>query len=490
MATNTKQSDAEKAAEAKTLMLLAELGGQKVQDDALVFQGTKFILPEQYQGRSIEEPVAFLYGWDKEQNNTFSITRQYEHHPYDVAYVFQTVLKEIFGTTGFGVTKMTMFGPEPPQFRTVNLGGGKTEQVPWGDFKVPILRATFSITATRDRNGQFVGYLGCEAPKKYRAQVDGVYKTVEERLKTVSLFRGRAMDANWLEPEFLDLEGVSEDKVAYSAETIRQLDANIWSVLEHTKAVQNAGMQLKRAVLLEGPYGTGKSLTGYLTAKKAVTNGWTFIYCRPGQELDQALHAARLLAPAVVFFEDLDVVAEPANVNESDRVSKLLDQFDGISNKTSPVMAVLTTNHVERLHKGMLRPGRLDAVIHIGELDPEGVRTLVESCLPEALRGDVNYEEVFVAMEGFLPAFIKEATQRAIRYSISRTKGKPTPVNTSDLVASARGLDRQLGLMTGANEKHEQPALEQALQQAVRQSVDGMKILDYDGDFDGKISAK
>lgn len=490
MATNTKQSDAEKAAEAKTLMLLAELGGQKVQDDALVFQGTKFILPENYQGRSIEEPIAFLYEWDKEQNNTFSISRAYDHHPYDVAYVFQQVLKEIFGTTGFGQKTMTMFGPQPPEFRTVNLGAGRTEQVPWGDFKVPILRSTFTITATRDRNGQFVGYLGCEAPKKFRAQVDGVYKAVSERLKTVSLFRGRAMDANWLEPEFLDLEGVSEDKVAYSRETIRQLDANIWAVLEHTNAVVAAGMQLKRAVLLEGPYGTGKSLTGYLTAKKAVDNGWTFIYCKPGQELQQALHAARLLAPAVVFFEDLDVVAEPAGSNESDRVSKLLDQFDGISNKTSPVMAVLTTNHVERLHKGMLRPGRLDAVIHIGELDPEGVRTLVESCLPLNLRGNINYEEVFLSMEGFLPAFIKEATQRAIRYSISRTKGKPEPVSTDDLVASARGLDRQLGLMTGANEKKEQPTLERAFQEAVRQGADGLKLLDEDGDLDGVISAK
>lgn len=486
---NTKQSDAEKAAEAKTLMLLAELGGQKVQDDALVFEGTKFILPESYQGRSIEEPIQFLYEWDKEQNNTFSITRQYEHHPYDVAYVFQTVLKEIFGTTGFGQKQMTMFGPQPPEFRTVSLGNGKTEQVPWGDFKVPILRATFTITATRDRNSQYVGYLGCEAPKKFRAQVDGVYKAVEQRLQTVSLFRGRAMDANWLEPEFLDLEGVSEDKVAYSRETIRQLDANIWAVLEHTDVIKAAGMQLKRAVLLEGPYGTGKSLTGYLTAKKAVENGWTFIYCRPGQELQQALHAARLLAPAVVFFEDLDVVAEPANSNESDRISKLLDQFDGISNKTSPVMAVLTTNHVERLHKGMLRPGRLDAVVHIGELDPEGVRTLVESALPQNLRGDINYEEVFLAMDGFLPAFIKEATQRAIRYSISRTSGKPEKVSTDDLVASAKGLRPQLDLMTGAGEKVEQPTLEQALQNTVRTAADGMKILDYDGDFDGKLSA-
>jgi len=384
----TSSKDLDKVTQAKILANLAVLGGQRVQDDAVVYEGTKLILPEQYQGQPMQKVVNFLVEYEEEQENKFNISRNFQYHPFDVANAFQLVLKDVFGTTGFGQTTYDMFGGEhPPEFKTVSIGAGQTVQVPWGHFKLPILNATFVIDVTRDRTGQLVGYLVCEAPKKFRSQVDGVFKAVEQRLTEVSLFRGKAIDANWMEPEFLDLTGVDESKVAYSAETIRQIDANIWTVVEHTAAVQAAGMKLKRAVLLEGPYGTGKSLTGLLTAKKAVANGWTFVYCRPGQDLAQALHAAKLLAPSVVFFEDLDVIAEPGAGQDQDRVSKLLDQFDGISNKTSPVLAVLTTNHVDRLHRGMLRPGRLDAVVHIGELDAAGVRVLIDSVLPERLRG-------------------------------------------------------------------------------------------------------
>jgi SpoVK/Ycf46/Vps4 family AAA+-type ATPase len=70
--------------------------------------------------------------------------------------------------------------------------------------------------------------------------------------------------------------------------------------------VQAHKVPLKRGVLLEGPYGTGKTLTAFVTAKKCVENGWTFIMLDRVAALKEALTFARMYAPAVVFAEDID----------------------------------------------------------------------------------------------------------------------------------------------------------------------------------------
>jgi transitional endoplasmic reticulum ATPase len=39
----------------------------------------------------------------------------------------------------------------------------------------------------------------------------------------------------------------------------------------------------------------------------------------------------------------------------------------------------MTTNHKDEIHKGMLRPGRLDAIIEIGAMDRPGVEKLART---------------------------------------------------------------------------------------------------------------
>src|SRR5262245_54811598 len=162
----------------------------------------------------------------------------------------------------------------------------------------------------------------------------------------------------------------------------------------------------KRAILLEGPYGTGKTLAAYLTAQIAESHGWTFIYCRPSRDdLGQVMGLARLYQPAVVFFEDIDVMAAGGDV---DAVTRLLDMFDGIQAKGTEIVAVLTTNHKERIHKAMVRPGRMDAMVHIGALDRHGIERLIRVTVPEEILAVDDYDAVYRSMEGFLPAFAKE----------------------------------------------------------------------------------
>lgn len=456
------------------LQALAVLGGSLVQEDALTFEGTKFILPEMYQGR-IPEAVEFLAGYQLQQESKTDMTRTFPYRPYDVAHAVQSALRTVFGTTGSGVSIQTMFGPIPPEFKTVTTGIDQTTQVPWNRVDFPPLDGYLDIDATRNSHG-VVGRVTVNAARKHRSRIEGFFTAVEMELKNNSIYKGKAViNGAWDSIQFLDLSKVKRENVVYGNQVMTDLEANLWVPIRHADALRAMGRPVKRSVLLEGPFGTGKSLAGFLTAQECVANGWTFIFVKPGDDLNEAMQTAKLYAPAVVFFEDIDVLQS----DDPDAVSKLLDSFDGISGKGQEIIAVLTTNYKEKIHKGMLRPGRLDAMISIGELDREGVERLIKAAVPgDFLDENVDYAEVFLACLGYLPAFISEVATRALNYAMARTGTKPQKLVTEDFVRAADGLRPQFELMTKAHEVKKPEGLDASF----KNFFERFEVLDADGD--------
>ena len=445
-----KATEQAKTAKA-VLAALDALGGQAVGEDSLVFEGTRFILPASMDG-DVAGAVKYLQNWDKQQNTKFRFSRSFRNRPYDGAAAFERAMKRVFGTSGIGKEIKSFFGTNPPEYVTIASGPDSTVQVPWGLIEFSPLEAQFMLEYTRDNDFGYVFALGVEAPRRHRKRVEGFFAVVEDELARGSLYKGKAITSDDLEPKFLDTSKVDPAKVIYKQEVLTQLDVNMWAPLKYTQALRDTNVPLKRAVLVEGPNGTGKTLSGLLTAKMAVENGWTFILVRAGEDPLEALKTARVYAPAVVWVEDLDVIASAdGDARDRKKISKVLDVLDGLQGKGSEVMAGFTTNFVEKLDKGVLRPGRLDAVIHIAELDAAGYEKLVRALTPEKLLDPaVDMAAVTAAYEGFLPAFAAEAVQRAVRYSIARNAGKPDVITTDDLVNAARGMRDHLSLMERA----------------------------------------
>ena len=353
-------------------------------------------------------------------------------------------------------------------------------QVPWGRISVPMLEGVMTIAGIGSTDLGPVTYVDFEAPRKYKAHIEGLFNVIEEELSRGSIYKGQAIDGQ-TEPGFIDLAGVKAETVIYSDDTTVQLEANIWSVLRHTERMRELELPRKRAILLEGPYGTGKTLAAFLTAQIATENDWTFLYCRPARDgFAEVMSTARIYQPAVVFFEDVDAMTTPDA--SRDAISQLLDLFDGITAKGTEIMVVLTTNHPERIHRGMIRPGRLDAVVHIGALDQHGIERMINVNVPSELRDELDYEAIHEAMEGFLPAFAKEAIDRTMRYAIARHGGEVGVLTTGDFVQAARGLRPQLELMQGAPEGAARDTLSLALRREVVKAVDGAILLDRDDD--------
>jgi transitional endoplasmic reticulum ATPase len=428
-----------KAREAVTA-LLREIGGLTVSDDALTYSGTKFVLPSQYEGAGgLNRAIDYLVTQRQQMEQEFSFNRQFPYRPYDGAYAYDRVMRTLFGTGGHGQTNYTMFGEKIlPTFVSVVTGPGETIQVPWGEVKLPIYQATFNLGYTDSEYGP-VFYLNVEAPKKFRREIEAIFTMIEQELIRESLYRGKAITGEEF-PTIIDPFTVDPDRIVYAKSVIDALEAELWILLTDTARMRELNIPLKRRVLLAGPYGTGKTLAGLWTAQKAVTNGWTFVQCRPGKDdPETVLQTAQLYAPAVVLIEDVDTFASDQSSKRD--LTRLLEMLDGMSNKGKEVVALFTTNNLDKIQKGALRPGRIDSIIEITELDKDAFAKLVNVTLPTGLLADgIDWEAVADAFAGYLPAFAVEAIQRSTRYAFARTRGNVQEITTEDLIGGANSL--------------------------------------------------
>lgn len=461
---------------------LRKLGGNSVTDDSLVFEGQRFVIPEKLG--DVSAAIKFLKQWKEQNEEPFEITKIFKYKAWDGAAAFDRAVRSLTGMGGFGQkVHGGFFAPDQlPEYRTVQTGLYTEMQVPWGHFGIPMLECAVAMHSV---DGMFA--MQVTAPRMMRAAIDGLFAMVQNELEEASIYRGKAIDGGFM-PNFIDVASVDFEKVVYSDEVQLQLDANVWGAIRHADTLESLGVATKRAVLFEGDYGTGKTLAAFRTAKIAVDHGWTFVYCRPGVDnYAQALETAQMYQPSVIFFEDIDTMSDATDSGTSrNEISVLLDKFDGIQSKGVKMLAVMTTNHADRIHKGMVRPGRLDAVIHIGALDRHGIETLISKTVAaDRLSDDVDYDRVYEEMAGFVPAFAREAIDRAIRYALTRTGGdRNFLLTTDDLCAAAIGLQPQLALMLDASEGDRLPTLDESL----RQLMTTMQVdVDRDGDGVGII---
>lgn len=448
----------------QALAQLAIIGGQLTKDDDIRFEGRSFIFPERYSG-NLKGLLTDVTRYVTSQEEEVLVDRTFDYRPFDGAYATYNCLKEYFGYAQ-SKARQGAFGPEPPQEITIPVGyvNGELmmETVPWGDMVLPGLpNSTLTLTQTKSPKGLLFRLIA-RVRKADKVLVDGFYVVVQRYLEQHSIYRGKCFNGSM---EFFDTDKVRPEQFVYSEEVWAQAETNILSPLRDREAIKAEGLSLKRVTLLEGPFGTGKSGLGRSAAKVAVANEVTAILCTPGKDdpLD-LLQTAMLYMPAFVFIEDIDIIAMQ---RDPEIVTRILDVFDGPSTKNVPITVVLTTNHVENIHKGMMRSGRIDAVMHIGEMDRPGVERLANIVIGSKLAENINFDDVYEATSGFMPAYVKEALERAVRYTIART-GEAGEINGPDLIHALNSLRDQYDLQEKASDSIEKlPPLDRMLRQMI-----------------------
>lgn len=412
--------------------------------------GTKIILPEKM---GYAEAIDHLKKKVKEEETEVSVREEIDAFPLDGAYMLMRVLQDLYGWAS-PVPTPGLFGPNPPTMMSLEIRPGVYTQIFWGGFAMPGIEGQLNCGADF-KDGRMVFVIQGNVKKKNEADLRHVASEVRRRIRTESIYLGQAIRLTTNEhgdieadmaPKFIDTTQVREEELVLPKTVEEEVATSIYAPIEKTALCRKHRVPLKMGVLLEGPYGTGKTLTAYVTAKKCVQNGWSFIYLDRVGALKQAIQFAKPYMPAVIFAEDIDRAVE--GEERTADIDDVLNTIDGIEAKNTEVMVVLTTNHVEKINRAMLRPGRLDAVISIMAPDREAAEKLVR-IYGKNLVVPGPLPEASLELDGQIPAVIREVVERAKRRAIWRlhSEDEPFQLTDHDLAQAARSMKHHLGLM-------------------------------------------
>lgn len=420
-------------------------------DTPVVFQGRAITLPGDPGEMPIEEAIAALRRKQEEDDQLFDIVEFIDAYPLDAAVAVIKAMQQLYGWASPVPTK-GFFGPIMPDMKTVQVGPGEGDviQVPWGSFKVPGVENPIQLHEYRHSDGNSLQLVVTgSVRKKERDHVLNIVVLAKRILATESIYKGKAIlisvdsdgDLTLRQPPtFIETRDIRETDLIHTRSTEAMIEQTLFTPLRHTAACRIHQVPLKRGILLEGSYGTGKSLTARVTAKVAIENGWTFIMLNNVSGLEAALRFASRYQPAVVFAEDIDRITSERDEDTND----LINTVDGVLSKSSEVITVLTTNHFDVIHPSMLRPGRLDAVIHVAAPDAESVGRLVEFYARGLLREGEDLTVVGNVLAGQIPATIREVVERAKLGMISRGD---SVITAEDLVIAGRSMTDHLAML-------------------------------------------
>jgi transitional endoplasmic reticulum ATPase len=324
----------------------------------------------------------------------------------------------------------------------IETGLDETVAVPWGAFNLPGMKDAIVKTDTDDENGRLIFSCLIKCKRRDEAKARKLLAAVREIALKESLHRGKAFSMVFFDedgdpidlprPKFFKF---SDEEPIFRIELESAIERNILVPIRHAKILLEDGIPLKRGILFAGEYGVGKTLLASLIAKEAMKHGWTFMYVKDPKELIEALRFAKQYQDGgvIVFVEDVDRIASH---ERTDEVNELLNELDGIDNKTARIMTIMTTNHLDRINPAMLRPGRIDLQLDVTTPDTDAIIRMVQRFAGETLAKGADLKEVAQILAGETPARIHETVKRARLESLRRT-GRKAPITALDIMAVA-----------------------------------------------------
>ena len=278
------------------------------------------------------------------------------------------------------------------------------------------------------------------------------------------------------------------DKIAGYDEVKKEL-THLAHFMTHPHLYEQWNVRLPRGCLLHGPPGTGKTLLARSMAEHIsselgynitflVTAGSDFQekYVGVGAaRIRELFRFARENAPTILFIDEMDSIGRRRSSSDDgsggrDRdstLNALLVEMDGFVSRKYPVFVMGSTNRLEVLDDALLRPGRLDKLIHIplpsydtrleilwlharqkpivDDMDMERIARKTQGFSGAELENVLNEATLFAIRENRLPVTLEQLEKMVTRISLGTSSGEDenqqekilmnTPYNTLYAIA-------------------------------------------------------
>ena len=308
---------------------------------------------------------------DKQNHRMSRINHHLRCFKSDGIYQLNKAITGVFGAVVSNEEHGPSVGDQTVNMVDIQLADGTRTKAPYGDIALDSLGEGSMISINYDDSKHELLVTG-KCQQMYMTIMDDIIEATKHFLATESIYKGQALEITDInDPQSLDLSSIDQQLMVLSKSTKYAL-LPIEARLTEPQVCIERVIPLKYGALLEGPYGTGKTLLAFKLAKEAIENGWIFIYLKDPSLLAEALRMSKIIDRsghgALIFVEDVD------QVTRGDRDAALQDivnTLDGGDTKDMNVISLFTTNHIELINPTFLRGKRIGTIISMGFLDAE-----------------------------------------------------------------------------------------------------------------------
>ena len=333
----------------------------------------------------------------------------------DGVYQLNKAIEEIYGVSQGKGDSGPSGGEGKIETVDVQLADGTRLKVPYGQIAIPEAGEGAVIRIQYDGGKNMLMITGsCEF--RFSSMIDEIVEKTKSYLTTQSVYKNQAIEITaGFQPIIMNLSEIDKEFMVLSDQTEYELQPLRSRLLHPAKCVEK-GISLKYGCLMEGPYGTGKTLLAFKLAKDAIDNGWVFIYLKDPALLAQTLRLSKVIDKngngVVVFVEDIDQVTRG---NRDTAMQDILNTLDGGDTKQMNVISLFTTNHIELIEPTFLRGKRIGSIISLGFLDAKTAKKFVDFTFEKDgyTIDNAGMEEVYATIEksNIAPAFMAEITE-------------------------------------------------------------------------------
>ncbi len=250
-----------------------------------------------------------------------------------------------------------------------------------------------------------------------------------------TLEKARTIDPQDVTVTFNDVAGVDEAK-----DEVRE----IVDFLKEPARFASIGGRIPRGILLIGPPGTGKTLLARSMAGEAgvpfiSASGSEFVEMYAGvgaARIRRLFREARRHKSCIIFIDELDAVGRNRGGNSlsheerEQTLNQLLVEMDGFSRSDS-IVVVAATNRADILDAALLRPGRFDRQVTVGNPDLKGREQILRVHTRSiAMEADVDLRSIARGTPGFSGADLANLVNEA---ALSAARAGRTTVCNADL---------------------------------------------------------